>query len=111
MRCAQGLYERGFITYMRTDSVHLSDQAINASRNCVESKYGVEYLSKKPRQFSNKTRNAQEAHEAIRPSGESFKTPKESNLQGRDFSLYELIWKRTVASQMADARLTMLGVE
>ncbi len=111
MRCAQGLYERGFITYMRTDSVHLSDQAINASRNCVESKYGVEYLSKKPRQFSNKTRNAQEAHEAIRPSGESFKTPKESNLQGRDLSLYELIWKRTVASQMADARLTMLGVE
>ena len=96
---------------MRTDSVHLSDQAINASRNCVESKYGVEYLSKKPRQFSNKTRNAQEAHEAIRPSGESFKTPKESNLQGRDLSLYELIWKRTVASQMADARLTMLGVE
>ena len=111
MRCAQGLYERGFITYMRTDSVHLSDQAINASRNCVESKYGVEYLSDKPRQFSNKTRNAQEAHEAIRPSGESFKTPKESNLQGRDLSLYELIWKRTVASQMADARLTMLGVE
>ncbi len=96
---------------MRTDSVHLSDQAVNASRNCVESKYGVEYLSEKPRQFSNKTRNAQEAHEAIRPSGESFKTPKESNLQGRDLSLYELIWKRTVASQMADARLTMLGVE
>ncbi len=111
MRCAQGLYERGFITYMRTDSVHLSDQAINASRKCVESKYGVEYLNNKPRQFSNKTRNAQEAHEAIRPSGESFKTPKESNLQGRDLSLYELIWKRTVASQMADARLTMLGVE
>ena len=111
MRCAQGLYERGFITYMRTDSVHLSDQAVNASRKCVESKYGVKYLSQKPRQFSNKTRNAQEAHEAIRPSGESFKTPKESNLQGRDLSLYELIWKRTVASQMADARLTMLGVE
>ena len=61
--------------------------------------------------FSNKTRNAQEAHEAIRPSGESFKTPKESKLQGRDLSLYELIWKRTVACQMADARLTMLGVE
>tara|TARA_B100000700_G_scaffold301883_1_gene371605 strand:+ start:7 stop:2361 length:2355 start_codon:yes stop_codon:yes gene_type:complete len=111
MRCAQGLYERGFITYMRTDSVHLSDQAINASRNCVKSRYGDEYLSDKPRQFSNKTRNAQEAHEAIRPSGENFKTPKESNLQGRDLSLYELIWKRTVASQMADARLTMLGIE
>ncbi len=111
MRCAQGLYERGFITYMRTDSVHLSDQAVNASRKCVESKYGAEYLSTKPRQFSNKTRNAQEAHEAIRPSGETFKTPKESNLQGRDLSLYELIWKRTVASQMADARLTMLSIE
>ena len=96
---------------MRTDSVHLSEQAVNASRKCVESKYGIEYLSDKPRQFSNKTRNAQEAHEAIRPSGETFKTPKESNLQGRDLSLYELIWKRTVASQMADARLTMLGVE
>ena len=72
MRCAQGLYERGFITYMRTDSVHLSDQAINASRSCVESLYGKEYLSKGPRQFSTKARNAQEAHEAIRPSGESL---------------------------------------
>ena len=66
MRCAQGLYERGFITYMRTDSVHLSDQAISASRSCVESLYGKEYLSKGPRQFSTKARNAQEAHEAIR---------------------------------------------
>ena len=111
MRCAQGLYERGFITYMRTDSVHLSDQAIKAARKCVKSKYGDEYLSKEARQFSNKTRNAQEAHEAIRPAGETFKTPNTSGLSGRDLSLYELIWKRTVASQMADARLTMLAVD
>ena len=111
MRCAQGLYERGFITYMRTDSVHLSDQAISASRRCVESLYGKDYLSKGPRQFSTKARNAQEAHEAIRPSGESFRTPGDTGLDGRDLAVYELIWKRTVASQMAEARLTMLSVE
>ena len=111
MRCAQGLYERGFITYMRTDSVYLSDQAIKAARECVESRYGSEYLCEKVRQFSNKTRNAQEAHEAIRPAGEFFRTPKETALLGRDLSLYELIWKRTVASQMANARLTMLSIE
>ncbi len=111
MRCAQGLYERGFITYMRTDSVHLSEQAINAARTCVEMKYGANYLSKKVRQFSNKSRNAQEAHEAIRPAGAQFKTPDETALEGRDLSLYELIWKRTVASQMEDARLTMLSIE
>jgi DNA topoisomerase-1 len=68
MRTAQGLYERGFITYMRTDSVHLSDQAINAARSCVSTKYGKDYLSPAPRQFSTKARNAQEAHEAIRPA-------------------------------------------
>ena len=111
MRCAQGLYERGFITYMRTDSVHLSDQAISASRSCVESLYGKEYLSKGPRQFSTKARNAQEAHEAIRPAGESFRTPGDTGLDGRDLAVYELIWKRTVASQMAEARLTMLSVD
>ena len=111
MRCAQGLYERGFITYMRTDSVHLSDQAISASRSCVESLYGKEYLSKSPRQFSTKARNAQEAHEAIRPAGESFRTPGDTGLDGRDLAVYELIWKRTVASQMAEARLTMLSVD
>ena len=111
MRCAQGLYERGFITYMRTDSVHLSDQAISASRSCVESLYGKEYLSKGPRQFNTKARNAQEAHEAIRPSGESFRTPGDTGLEGRDLAVYELIWKRTVASQMAEARLTMLSVD
>ena len=111
MRCAQGLYERGFITYMRTDSVHLSEQAIRAARGCVESRYGNNYLSKAPRQFSTKARNAQEAHEAIRPAGESFRAPSESGLEGRDLALYELIWKRTVASQMAEARLTMLAVD
>ena len=111
MRCAQGLYERGFITYMRTDSVHLSDQAISASRRCVESLYGKDYLSKGPRQFSTKARNAQEAHEAIRPSGESFRTPGETGLEGRDLAVYDLIWKRTVASQMAEARLTMLSID
>ena len=111
MRAAQGLYERGFITYMRTDSVHLSDQAIQAARSCVQQKYGPDYLSPSPRQFSTKARNAQEAHEAIRPAGESFRSPNETGLDGRDLALYELIWKRTVASQMADARLTMLAVE
>ena len=111
MRCAQGLYERGFITYMRTDSVHLSEQAISAARHCVEHRYGKDYLSKAPRQFSTKARNAQEAHEAIRPSGETFRAPADTGLDGRDLALYELIWKRTVASQMAEARLTMLTVD
>ena len=82
MRIAQQLYEGGYITYMRTDSFHLSDQAIKASRECVRSRYGNEYLTDKPRQFSNKTRNAQEAHEAIRPAGEVFRTPQESGLDG-----------------------------
>ncbi len=111
MRCAQGLYERGFITYMRTDSVHLSEQAIKAARNCVQLKYGKNYLSDKPRQFSSKAINAQEAHEAIRPAGENFRTPKETELSGRDLFLYDLIWKRTVASQMAEAKLTMINAE
>ena len=111
MRTAQGLYERGFITYMRTDSVHLSEQAIRAARSCVAEKYGQDYLSPAPRQFSTKSRNAQEAHEAIRPSGDHFRTPKDTGLDGKDLALYELIWKRTVASQMADARLTLLSVE
>ncbi len=109
MRCAQGLYEKGFITYMRTDSVHLSQQAINAARECVQLKYGKEYLSEKSRQFSSKARNAQEAHEAIRPAGERFKTPSETGLSGRDMALYDLIWKRTVACQMAEAKLTMIN--
>ncbi|MCE2835767.1 MAG: type I DNA topoisomerase, partial [Cyanobium sp. 49614_E6] len=111
MRTAQALYERGFITYMRTDSVNLSEQAIKAARSCVTERYGQDYLSPAPRQFTTKSRNAQEAHEAIRPAGEAFRTPGETGLEGRDLALYELIWKRTVASQMADAHLTMLAID
>ncbi|NEO83693.1 MAG: type I DNA topoisomerase [Spirulina sp. SIO3F2] len=110
MRTAQKLYEEGYITYMRTDSVHLSSQAIAAARDCVEQKYGVEYLPKKPRQYATKSKGAQEAHEAIRPAGASFRTPKETGLGDREFRLYDLIWKRTVACQMADARLTQMNV-
>lgn len=110
MRTAQKLYEEGFITYMRTDSVHLSSQAIAAARDCVEQKYGPEYLPKKPRSYATKSKGAQEAHEAIRPAGASFRTPKETGLRDREFSLYDLIWKRTVACQMADARLTQMSV-
>ena len=109
MRCAQVLYEKGFITYMRTDSVHLSEQAIRAARECVNSKYGKEYLSSSARQFNSNARNAQEAHEAIRPAGEVLKNPNDTDLSGRDLSLYELIWKRTVASQMEEATLTMMN--
>ena len=110
MRIAQSLYENGYITYMRTDSVHLSAQAIAAARSCVEQMYGKEYLSKKPRQYKTKSKGAQEAHEAIRPAGSSFRIPKETGLKDRELSLYDLIWKRTVASQMAEARLTQITV-
>jgi DNA topoisomerase I len=111
MRIAQGLYERGFITYMRTDSVSLSQQAISAARSCVEQMYGTEYLSPQPRQYSTKSKGAQEAHEAIRPAGSSFRTPQQTGLQGADFALYDLIWKRTVATQMAEARQTLISVQ
>ncbi len=104
MQVAQGLYERGFITYMRTDSVNLSDQAVKAARKSVVSMYGDEYLTTKPRIFKSKSKGAQEAHEAIRPAGSSFTLPKKSGLAGMELSLYELIWKRTVATQMVDAR-------
>lgn len=110
MRIAQALYEQGYITYMRTDSVHLSDQAITAARECVARMYGQEYLSPKPRQYTTKTKNAQEAHEAIRPAGSSFRTPQETGLTGKELQLYDLIWKRTVACQMADARQTMTTI-
>ena len=110
MRIAQNLYEQGYITYMRTDSVHLSAQAIAAARSCVEEMYGKNYLSPQPRQYTTKSKGAQEAHEAIRPAGSSFRTPDETGLSGREFALYDLIWKRTVASQMAEARLTQLSV-
>ena len=111
MRTAQSLYENGYITYMRTDSVHLSEQAISAARTCVTEKYGKEYLSPKPRQYSTKSKGAQEAHEAIRPAGETFRSPQETGLQGRELALYDLIWKRTVASQMANAKLTQISVQ
>ncbi|BAC09433.1 type I DNA topoisomerase [Thermosynechococcus vestitus] len=110
MRIAQKLYEEGYITYMRTDSVHLSDQAIAAARSCVEAMYGKAFLSPQPRQYTTKTKGAQEAHEAIRPAGSQFRTPQETGLRDRELELYELIWKRTVASQMADARVTLLTV-
>lgn len=110
MRIAQSLYEQGYITYMRTDSVHLSEQAIAAARACVEEKYGKEYLSPKPRQYTTKSKGAQEAHEAIRPAGNHFRTPRETALANQELALYDLIWKRTVACQMAEARLTQIIV-
>ena len=111
MRVAQNLYEQGYITYMRTDSVHLSDQAITAARACVEQKYGKQYLSPQPRQYTTKSKGAQEAHEAIRPAGSSFRTPQDTGLGGREFAVYDLIWKRTVACQMADSRQTQVTVQ
>ncbi|MET9126750.1 type I DNA topoisomerase [Streptomyces sp. NPDC004528] len=103
MQVAQKLYENGFITYMRTDSTTLSDTAITAARTQVTQLYGADYLPAQPRTYAGKVKNAQEAHEAIRPSGDRFRTPAETGLTGDQFKLYELIWKRTVASQMKDA--------
>ncbi|MER5874402.1 type I DNA topoisomerase [Streptomyces sp. NPDC060235] len=103
MQVAQKLYENGFITYMRTDSTTLSDTAIGAARAQVTQLYGADYLPAQPRTYAGKVKNAQEAHEAIRPSGDRFRTPAETGLTGDQFKLYELIWKRTVASQMKDA--------
>ena len=106
MRVAQRLYENGYITYMRTDSVTLSGAAISAARRQARDLYGADYVPASPRVYSAKVKNAQEAHEAIRPAGDHFRTPAQvaGELRGEDFALYELIWKRTVASQMADAR-------
>ena len=105
MRVAQGLYENGFITYMRTDSTVLSGQAVAAARSQVAELYGAEYVPERPRVYASKSKGAQEAHEAIRPAGDHFRTPAQvsGELSGAQFRLYELIWKRTVASQMADA--------
>jgi DNA topoisomerase-1 len=111
MRIAQNLYEQGYITYMRTDSVHLSDQAIAAARSCVEHLYGKQYLSPQPRQYTTKSKGAQEAHEAIRPAGSTFRTPQETGLGGRELAVYDLIWKRTVSCQMADSRQTQITVQ
>ncbi len=103
MSVAQDLYEAGFITYMRTDSVTLSDTAIRAARAQVRQLYGANYLPDSPRVYASKVKNAQEAHEAIRPAGEEFQTPAQTGLHGDQFRLYELIWQRTLASQMKDA--------
>ncbi len=109
MRTAQSLYEQGFITYMRTDSPNLSQEAIKGARNAVEQLFGKDYLSSEPRQFSSK-KGAQEAHEAIRPAGAEFQHPRETGLSGRELALYELIWMRTVASQMAEAQKLSISV-
>src|SRR5690625_2936178 len=113
MRVAQSLYENGYITYMRTDSVTLSGEAIRASRAQAAELYGSQYVPDKPRYYRNKSQAAQEAHEAIRPAGDHFRTPAEvaGQLAGDEFRLYELIWKRTIASQMADAKGTTSTVE
>ncbi|MDA3947610.1 MAG: type I DNA topoisomerase [Spirochaeta sp.] len=111
MRTAQRLYEEGFITYMRTDSPTLSTEAVAGARSQIESLYGADFLSESPRQFSATGRDAQEAHEAIRPAGTEFRHPEETGLSGRERSLYELIWKRTVASQMADAKKRSMAVK
>ncbi|MET9397540.1 type I DNA topoisomerase [Kitasatospora sp. NPDC002965] len=103
MQVAQKLYENGFITYMRTDSTTLSETAVTAARVQVTQLYGADYLPDAPRTYASKVKNAQEAHEAVRPSGDRFRTPAETGLTGDDFRLYELIWMRTVASQMKDA--------
>jgi DNA topoisomerase-1 len=106
MSVAQSLYENGYITYMRTDSPSLSQQAISAARRQAAELYGPETVPDKPRLYAGKSKNAQEAHEAVRPAGEDFRTPQQlaSTLRGNDHKLYDLIWKRTIASQMADAK-------
>ena len=113
MRIAQRLYENGYITYMRTDSVNLSSQAITAARSSAKALYGADHVSEVPRVYASKTKNAQEAHEAIRPAGDVFKTPGElaPELSRDEFALYDLIWKRTVASQMADAKKLQMRVD
>jgi DNA topoisomerase-1 len=112
MSVAQRLYENGYITYMRTDSTTLSESAIEAARTQARQLYGAEYVAASPRQYTRKVKNAQEAHEAIRPAGETFATPDavRHELGGDEFRLYELVWQRTVASQMADARGTTLSL-
>lgn len=112
MRIAQRLYENGYITYMRTDSTTLSTAGINAARAQAAQLYGQQFVADGPRQYTRKVKNSQEAHEAIRPAGERFQTPGQlaQKLDAEEFKLYELIWQRTVASQMADARGTSMKV-
>jgi DNA topoisomerase-1 len=106
MQVAQRLYENGYITYMRTDSTTLSAAALNAARSQARKLYGADYVPDQPRQYKRKVKNAQEAHEAIRPAGDTFRTPEQvaRELNADELRLYDLVWKRTVASQMADAR-------
>jgi DNA topoisomerase-1 len=110
MAAAQRLFQEGKITYHRTDSTSLSGEAIGAARRWVEQEYGADFLSERPRQYTTKSKGAQEAHEAIRPAGSVFVRPAEAGLEGRDLKLYDLIWKRTVATQMAEAVKTHLAV-
>jgi len=110
MSVAQSLYEAGHITYMRTDSVNLSGQAIGAARRRVEERYGEEFLFERARNYQTDSKAAQEAHEAIRPAGTGMKTARELGLSGLQYKLYDLIWKRTVATQMAEARQRHLTV-
>ncbi len=112
MQIAQRLYENGFITYMRTDSTTLSEQAVSAARDQARRLYGAEYVPAEPRSYQRKVKNAQEAHEAIRPAGDSFRTPDQvgGSLNADELRLYELIWMRTIASQMNDARGMSLQV-
>ncbi len=106
MRVAQRLYENGYITYMRTDSTNLSDTAVSAARSQARDLYGADSVPDAPRRYATKSKGAQEAHEAIRPAGDRFRTPAQvaGELRGDEYAMYDLIWKRTVASQMADAR-------
>ncbi|MBK97538.1 MAG: DNA topoisomerase I [Balneola sp.] len=110
MSIAQKLYEKGFITYMRTDSTRLSSQAIEAAREGISDQYGKEYLFEQVRNYTSKGKSAQEAHEAIRPSGSRFVMPEHSGLDDRELKLYDLIWKRTIATQMAEAKLEFTNV-
>ena len=113
MRIAQRLYENGYITYMRTDSVTLSSSSISAARSSAQALYGKEFVPATPRVYEGKTKNAQEAHEAIRPAGETFRTPGDlaPELSRDEFALYDLIWKRTIASQMSDAKKQQMRVD
>ena len=111
MRIAQSLFENGFITYMRTDSVNLSAECIDAARQQIAKEFGSQYLSSKVRTFRNKSKNAQEAHEAIRPAGDSFRRPEETGLKGKELALYTLIWTRTIATQMAEAKKSTTSVK
>src|SRR5207249_4908894 len=106
MRIAQHLYENGFITYHRTDSPALGVEGLAATRAAATASFGAEYLSPEPRIYASKSANAQEAHEAIRPAGETFVAPKDTELSGKELDVYTMIWRRTLASQMADERFT-----